>query len=290
MENTIEKLKKPIDEIFIRCYNLANSCIKYPVYRKILTKNSLYKNKHKGERCFILGNGPSLNNINFSELSTEYIFTVNQLFKNPKFGELYTNYHIWSDPIFFDISSEERLDEEYVNEFYKVNTFDNKPICFVPIQAKKYIGRFGIDKELNINYIHTCLTFFDGIKRYSDYAKLVPSFSTVVINTIQLAIYMGFKEIYLLGCDCTAIVAMIEKEQGKKVNSYAYTLSERDVKLVDTDFEKAFKSWMNIFHQYKWVNRICNSQNIKLANCTENSILNVIPYISLEKILGENKS
>lgn len=290
MENTIEKLKKPVDELFTRCYNLANTCIKYPKYRNVLTKNSVFKNKHKGERCFILGNGPSLNNINFSELSTEYIFTVNQLFKNPKFEELHTNYHIWSDPIFFDLFNEERMSKEYVNEFYKVNTFDNKPICFMPMQARKYIERFSIDKELNVNYIHTCLTFFDGIKRCGDFAKLVPSFSTVVINAIQLAIYMGFKEIYLLGCDCTGIVAKIEKEQGKTVNSYAYMMSERDVKLVDTDFEKAFKSWMKIFHQYKWVSRICNSQNIKLVNCTENSILNVIPYISLEKILGENRS
>ena len=37
----------------------------------------------------------------------------------------------------------------------------------------------------------------------------IPSFTTVVQYCIIVAIYMGFNEIYLLGCDSTGIVATI---------------------------------------------------------------------------------
>ena len=39
-----------------------------------------YKNKFAGERCFVVGNGPSLNNMDMSKLSDEYTFGMNRIF------------------------------------------------------------------------------------------------------------------------------------------------------------------------------------------------------------------
>ena len=38
------------------------------------------KDKFKGERCFIIGNGPSLNKIDLDLLKNEYTFGVNSIF------------------------------------------------------------------------------------------------------------------------------------------------------------------------------------------------------------------
>ena len=38
------------------------------------------KNKHKGKRCFVIGNGPSLNKMDLSLLKNEYTFGVNGVF------------------------------------------------------------------------------------------------------------------------------------------------------------------------------------------------------------------
>ena len=285
MIDAIEHLKTFIDSIIINSYNFANSCFKYGKYKNLLSSNVEFKDKHKNERCFILGNGPSLNNVDFSNLKGEYIFTVNQLYKNIRYSELHSNYHIWTDPVFFNMSDKERLSNDYVKEFYKINTANHRPICFMPVQAQEYVDFLKLEKELDIHYLNTCLTFCDNINSSCDFTRLVPSFSTVVINTIQLAVYMGFKEIYLLGCDCTGIVGMIDKEQDKQIKSYAYKLSDRDIVLMDNDFEKAFEGWAKIFHQYKWIGKICKKKGIDLINCTENSILNVITYKSLKCIL-----
>ena len=47
-----------------------------------LSKSRLrtYKNLHQGDRCFILGNGPSLQKTNLSLLKNEYTFGLNRIY------------------------------------------------------------------------------------------------------------------------------------------------------------------------------------------------------------------
>ena len=40
----------------------------FPTYRKSVKQLQIYKNKHAGKRCFIIGNGPSLKKISLSFL------------------------------------------------------------------------------------------------------------------------------------------------------------------------------------------------------------------------------
>ena len=53
---------------------------------KPLTENESrllsYKNKHVGERAFIIGNGPSLNKLDLTLLKDDYTFGVNGIFLN----------------------------------------------------------------------------------------------------------------------------------------------------------------------------------------------------------------
>ena len=77
-----------------------------------LNRNKVFKNQFKGKRCFILGNGPSLNNVNFSDLKDEYVFCVNQINRRPDFKELHSNFHFWADPNFFDINLNKPEDRE----------------------------------------------------------------------------------------------------------------------------------------------------------------------------------
>ena len=69
--------------------------------KKELEKNEEFKNKHLGKRCFIIGNGPSIKNVDLTLLSKEITFTVNQMPRMENFKNIQTNYHIWSDRRFF---------------------------------------------------------------------------------------------------------------------------------------------------------------------------------------------
>ena len=45
--------------------------------KKIIKHNKKFNNIHKGERCFILGNGPSLREVDLGLLENEFVFTCN---------------------------------------------------------------------------------------------------------------------------------------------------------------------------------------------------------------------
>ena len=47
--------------------------------RALVGSNAEFKDIHKGQRCFIVGNGPSLNDEDLSLLENEYVFTVNKI-------------------------------------------------------------------------------------------------------------------------------------------------------------------------------------------------------------------
>ena len=47
-------------------------------------KNRKFNNCHKGRKCYVLGNAPSLNKIDFEKLEKEYVFTVNENYTSYK--------------------------------------------------------------------------------------------------------------------------------------------------------------------------------------------------------------
>ena len=107
----------------------------YPEFKQLIKNNCEFRGIHNGERCFILGNGPSLSKVDFTLLKDEVVFSVNQLPKNSQFSELHTTYHMWTDNRFFKISEERPEDMELLDVMKRVNTQDNHPIVFYSIMA-----------------------------------------------------------------------------------------------------------------------------------------------------------
>lgn len=257
----------------------------------LLKKNSVFKDKHKGERCFILGNGPSLNNIDLSCLANEITFSVNQLSRREDFYKLNANYHMWSDARFFSIDEDKPEDMELLLTMKKVNCGTNKPIVFYVMSAFGMIKKYKLDEMLNIYYFDEVYlpNINCGIKFPID--SFVPGFSTIVHYAIVFAVYMGFKEIYLLGCDCTGIINTI-KSRINDMNDYeyGYNISKNELarmKVSNAKFpiENELRWNANIFDKYKELYSYCINNRTQLYNATSNSLLESIPKINLEDVL-----
>ena len=279
----IIELKQAVKFVKFRLFNRK----KYA----LIKKNKKFKNLHLGKRCFILGNGPSLKEHDLSILANEYVFTVNQIMRHPDFQKLKTNYHFWADPIFFDINEDNPEDIELLNVMKSINTMDNKPQCFFPIEQMDFVERFKLNYSLNVNYFRIKLPFYNKYKKKIDFTKNVPGFGTVVQWAIIMAIYMGFKEIYLLGCDTTGIVVNIKsllKENDETDYSYKITKNEK------IRMEKAFnKQSIEEYAQSFWYTLLCyrnlysycKSSEIKLANCSVKTVIDTIPKVDFRKVI-----
>lgn len=271
-------------------------CIIEPSIKAELKKNTQFKNIHKGKRCFILGNGPSLKKEDLSLLRNEYVFTVNQANRNEYFPYIKSNYHFWADPDFFVIDINKEEDLELLHVMKSVNTKDNIPICFFPIEQRKFVEKFGLAKDLRIHYFYSCLIFYDGYKKDVNYSKIVPSFSTVVQWCITMAIYMGFKEIYLLGCDNTGLLMNINTAlQKNNTNDYAYTWTENEKlrmqrMLQRQGLEQQIQSALGTFQGYSALYKYCKQRNIKLVNCSAETLIDSIPRAKFSDVIKEKQT
>ena len=67
-------------------------------YKDLLLNNIKLKNIHKGERCFILGSGPSIINEDIMQLQNEIVFALNNFYVHPDFSKIMSgnkdNYYI----------------------------------------------------------------------------------------------------------------------------------------------------------------------------------------------------
>lgn len=143
---------------------------------KILT----YLNKHDGDRCFILGNGPSLNNTDLSLLQDEYSFGMNRI------------YLLFDDMGFFPsyyLAVNTLLIEQCAKDILALNLRK-----FISWRARGYLG-----DDPNVLFLNTDYT--GPLSFTGDMTGRIYEGGTVTFVAMQLAYYMGFREVILVGVD-----------------------------------------------------------------------------------------
>lgn len=271
--------------------------IKYPWAKEELEKIKRFKNIHSGERCFILGNGPSLESLDFASLSDEVTFTFNQLTRNPDFSKLKTNYHFWSDDKFYFLDSSKPEDMELLSVMKAVNTEDNTPVVFYTLPARApLVDKFNLTQDLDIYYYSN-----DGVepgntvKHELSPNRPFPLFPTTVHYAVCFAVYMGFKEIYLLGCDCSGFINIMDAKLKSAENAlYAYEISENEKRRMEAlankySTEQELIGAIDIFAKYSYLKRYCDARGVKLFNATDGGLLDSLPRIDIKEVLSRPK-
>lgn len=259
-----------------------------PREKEILAKNRVYKDLFKNKRCFIVGNGPSVNKIDFNKLEKELVITVNEMFRHQDFDKLHSDFHFIADPGYLKLSRrkpEEAFIIEKMSQLSKNNT-----TLFFPLEGLKIAGHYGWQEKLKICCFSSKLYFYDNYKEFIDFTRYIPGFQAVIQWAIAFAVYMGCSEIYLLGCDATNIVTDLSLFIKKDMDlTYAYDLPEKDADIVrkkhrSNGLEYTLFGYWRIVHLFSELYLYCKNNGVKLYNCSEESILNCIPKRNFEKI------
>lgn len=151
----------------------------HPWRRASIKRLAAYKDIHKGERCFIIGNGPSLNKTDVSKLRNEYTFGMNRI---------YLAFPDWGfEPTYFasvnDLVIEQSAEEIRALKMPKFLSWHSRP---------------HIRPTEDLMFLHTTYT---GPKFSKDVRGRVWEGGTVTYVALQLAFYMGFEKVILIGVD-----------------------------------------------------------------------------------------
>jgi hypothetical protein len=137
-----------------------------------------YKDLHKGKRCFIIANGPSLKKVDLKLLKDEFTIGMNRIYL--LFDENFkTTYHAVINDLVID---------QFTDELAELN-------CIKFTDWKKRDLFNGTD----MNYVNISQAVKDGFA--TDLTERVYSGGTVTYVCMQLAYYMGFSEVIIIGMD-----------------------------------------------------------------------------------------
>lgn len=153
-----------------------------------------FRNIHKGETCFVVGNGPSM--------TMEDLDTIHRLgIKSFACNKVYLAFDNtkWR-PDYFFVS-----DSKIISEIDYEKTGLNKRNMFFPRKFKKEIG-FG-------NYYESlCHDWLNHGDFSTDAHKGVYQCETIIAEAIQLAYYMGFTKVYIIGVDFSYNMQSVDKK------------------------------------------------------------------------------
>lgn len=201
------------------------------------------------------------------------------------FEKLRPNVQWISDPVFFNMRSDIKCDG-LIDNFTKLEAID--PIIFVPYFAYDFINENRLDEKFNINYV--CL----GNQSYNyisaDLTGSIPLYQTVVQYAITSAIYMGFSEIYLLGCDSTMVSVAVDNLLNK-TGSDGHAYKETGTREFWGNYIKHnsigffMHDQYNLFYGYRRLKELCDKKGISIYNCSGSTIITEIPRCNLSHIL-----
>jgi hypothetical protein len=151
----------------------------HPWRQESIKKIRALKDTHSGERCFIIGNGPSLKNTDLTRLKNEFTFGMNRFYLAfPELG--------------FETSLLLTVNDLVIEQCAE-------DIRALPIPTfVSWRGRKWIQPAANLHYLYTSYQL-PGFSK--DASGRLWEGATVTYVAMQLAYYMGFKQVVLIGVD-----------------------------------------------------------------------------------------
>ena len=226
-----------------------------------------FKDRHSGERCFVIGNGPSLTVSDLEKIKGEVTFAANKIYLIFNQTDWRPRYHV--------------LEDDYIlSQHYE------------EIRCWK-----GFTKFINHNWKH----LFRGDRntiwyrwrspgqpeypKFSDDAlKGIYGGSTVTYITLQLAYFMGFTRVYLIGVDHNYSLSY----QGQAYTVEHSTQHGQD-HFTPNYFEPGERRWLPrldlIELALQCAKESYESDGRKIFNATRGGKLEVFDRVCLEEVL-----
>ncbi|TVY07213.1 6-hydroxymethylpterin diphosphokinase MptE-like protein [Paenibacillus cremeus] len=256
-------------------------------FKKINTHKEIKKleNIHQGERCFIIGNGPSLTVEDLEKISTEVTFASNRIYGIYNQTKWRPTYYCSADPNFAKAVKQDFV--EVINSskmsFLNLRCTNDYP--------KEIIGNtsvyfYFIPKVWGIHFLQNENS--NKLPKFSNnFSKRAYSGATITYEMIQLAVYMGFKEIYLIGVDhqYTQYVenGVVKVDLTLKSSYFKGVAEINEGQYIMNTTNSVFNPRTTL--AYQAAKDYAQQKNICIKNATRDGKLEVFERVNLEEII-----
>lgn len=229
------------------------------------------KGIHKGKRCFLIGNGPSLTGSDLDLLQDEYTFGTNMVYKIFDSTEWRPSFHCVSDTIYASKLGLELSQKVKAPLFTTERTYRRMKL-----------------KPVNTTYVHTLQSERYRVRGNIQAYCMVKA--TVLSLAAEIAFHMGFSEIYLIGVDCTNP----HTKGGHFTENYTTKeVAETDINRIKTRMKTKSLTTEQIgehiidrsMEVYSLLHEYAAKHGVKIYNATRGGNLEIFPRVQLEEVL-----
>lgn len=234
------------------------------VFYKERIRQKKLKNKYQGKRCFIIGNGPSLRAEDLDKLQDEISFASNFIFKiydrtkwRPTFYAMIDYYVLDKIPDFVQANKSSTILIPRERAIASGKVYDDV-LYFDRKTSYVRVAQGEVEKTTSQ------ILFSDDLEQ-GTYGG-----DTVTYDMMQMAVYMGFSEIYLLGMDHTM-------PSSGKAHFY-------EKELVDKGLEYNMRLMTQAYHV---ADKATRERGIHIYNATRGGRLEVFPRVAFDSLFED---
>jgi hypothetical protein len=255
---------------------------KFSALERLAAPNAMLRSRHMGRRGFVLCNGPSVAQQNLLPLRDELVFSVSSGYLHPDYDRIKPRYHCVPQ-----ITYGRLTEEDVVRWFEEMHARIGDAELFLSATEEPLVRSHGLFAGRTIHYVFFYDKFDEMVSRQiPDIAVSIPRVQSVAVMGLILALYMGMKNIYLLGTEHSEFITRTYK--------YAFeptVLKGKDISTTPTgetvtsrydDFHQLGRLWRH----YRVMREIAEAQGAQIWNATAGGELDEFPRVRLEDVVG----
>ena len=250
-----------------------------------LKKNIVMKDKYNNKRIFILGSGSSILLYDLKVLKREFVMTQNSFHMHEDICDIEPNIHC--------VVPYYQSEKEYSTWIEYIGDMKEKmpSTSFIwGLNTKALIDNHHPELINQSYYIRTKYNSLTLKKAKVNISKTIMNIPTVLTQCLTVAIYLGFREIYLLGFDLDQICHTNDRTFGRfyGMSKITDTKFEEDAeKNSDDETTDGWYNWWLMNKQFFLIKLFADQNNINIINGTQGGILSYFKREPIENIIGQ---
>jgi len=261
-----------------RLYRVAHALLgppRAPVeFRPLLARNREFRGRHAGQRCFILGTGPSINKMDLTPLSKEVCIALNSFHRHVDYARLAPQYHFFSG-----LAVHPRIGEASGDEYMRdlARSTGNATLLLHAYDAQHFEGAGYLVGRMAYYFLYDLPA--THLREWGlDATRSLYQAESVSVMALQVALYMGFSRIYLLGVDHDWVFRFAERQSTHFYEPKTCPLERTGISDWDgLTWSAMFASYHRLWTQYESLGQYAKRQGVTIVNATEGGILDVFP-------------
>jgi hypothetical protein len=249
---------------------------------KLVMRNRALRNAHWGERCFVLCNAPSVLKQDLRHLEGEAVISVSSGYHHPLFGRIQPRYHCLPQ-LTYGVLTE----DDAVTWFREMHAGLGNAELFLSCTEEQLVRRHGLFAGRTVRYVHFSQDM-DQIagREIPNLAGPVPCVQSVSIMCLMVAMYMGFRNIYLLGVD----------HDHFKTGEYRYFYSptvlsgkdhavNTDGRVLSSRYDE-FQVLARLWRQYRHMHEVASANGVAIFNATAGGELDEFRRVEFKSLFA----